>query len=84
MSIFYGRGGVMAERSADGDTMPLAHAHDALSDCVSQFHNHMLSQGTRELSPRQWVEEFRAWLDPYSFEDEYERTKKWLADHPDG
>lgn len=60
-------------------TMPLGHAHDALSDCVSQFHNDMLRQGVKTLPPREWVEKFLVWLDPRSFEREYERTTQWLA-----
>jgi hypothetical protein len=59
--------------------MTLDHAHDALSDCVSQFYNNMLRLGVKELSPQQWIKEFRSWLDPYSFERDYEETAKWLA-----
>jgi hypothetical protein len=64
--------------------MPLDHAHDALGNCVSQFYNDMLRQGVKELAPRQWVEEFRSWLDEYSFERDYERTKERLAKYDVG
>lgn len=70
--------------SESSDLMPLSHAHDALSDLVSRFHNDMLRRGTTELLPRDWVEEFRVWLDPYGFEADYESTKKWLAERGEG
>lgn len=60
--------------------MPLDHAHDALGDMVSQFHNYMLRRGIKELPPMEWVEEFRSWLDPYDFERRYAETLKWLAE----
>lgn len=66
-------------------TMPLGDAHDALCDQVSQFYNHMLRNGVKELSPCGWVEEFRSWLDKCKFEQQYDETLKWLAEHkPEG
>lgn len=59
--------------------MPLAHAHDALGDQVSRFHNDCLRRGITELPPREWVEEFRSWLDAYEFERQYAETLKWLG-----
>lgn len=63
-------------------TRPLADAHDSLSDRVSQFHNDMLRQGVREMSPREWVENFCGWLDAYEFERQYKETLKWLETLP--
>lgn len=62
--------------------MPLAHAHDALADEVSHFHNDCLRRGIVELSPKQWVDEFRLWLDGYEFERQYAETLKWLDATP--
>ena len=59
--------------------MPLAHAHDALGDFVSRFHNEMLRRGIKEMTARQWGEEFRSWFSVYEFEDHYEDVCKWLA-----
>jgi len=65
---------------ADTSLMPLAHAHDALGDLVSQFHNEMLRQGIKEMPARKWVEEFRSWIDAYDFERQYAETLKSLSD----
>jgi hypothetical protein len=62
--------------------MPLAHAHDALGDQVRQFHNEMLHRGVKELPAREWVDEFRSWLDKYKFEQQYAETLKWLKEEP--
>ncbi len=51
--------------------MSLAYAHDALSEQVSQFHNEMLGRGIKELPAREWVDEFRSWLDKYEFERQH-------------
>ncbi len=60
--------------------MPLDHAHDALGDMVSQFHNHMLRRGIKVLPAREWAEEFRSWLNAYDFERQYTARLKWLGE----
>lgn len=61
--------------------MSLEHAHDGLSDAVMNFYNDMLRRGTREMTPREWAEEFRSWLDGYKFEREYKETLAFLSEH---
>ena len=58
----------------DEAAMSLAHAYDALSDEVSRFHNEMLRQGVTMLRPREWVSEFRSWLNEYEFERRHSET----------
>jgi hypothetical protein len=58
--------------------MDLATAHDALSDMVSAFYNTMLREGRKEMSPREWCEEFARWLDPYEFERRWRLTTQWF------
>jgi hypothetical protein len=60
-------------------SMPLSHAHSALGDLVSQFHNEMLRRGIKEMPAKDWAEEFRGWIDAYEFERKYEETLKWLS-----
>ena len=59
--------------------MPLEHAHDALGDCVSRFHNEMLRRGIKQLPSRKWVEEFRSFLDACEFERDYREISEFLA-----
>jgi len=58
--------------------MPLAHARDALSDCVDKFHNEMLRRGVTELPPDKWVDEFRDWLPGFDMDRHYAEVRRWL------
>lgn len=60
--------------------MPLDHAREELEWVVMDFRNEMLRRGFKELPPREWVEEFRSWLNAADFEREYEERQKWLAE----
>lgn len=60
------------------ERIPLAHAHDALSDCVDQFHNEMLRRGIKELPPDEWAKEFRDWLLDFDMERHYYEVRRWL------
>jgi hypothetical protein len=65
---------------ADDKLMTLAHAHDALGDQVTRFHNDMLHEGTKELTPREWALRFKSWFNEYDFERDYIATIKWIED----
>ncbi len=56
--------------------MSLDHAQDELERAVLDFRAEMLHCGIKELPPREWVEEFRSWLDAADFEREYEENQK--------
>ncbi len=64
--------------------MSLAHAHDALADLPTDFHNFMLRSGIKELPAKQWAEEFRSWIDVYEFERRYIETLKHLSRPAEG
>ena len=56
----------------------LDDAYDALEDQVRLFHNDCIDKGIRELPIRDWLREFKYYLDEHKFEREYIKTQELL------
>lgn len=68
----------MTSTPAAPERVALDYAHDALEDEVRLFYNDCLDRGIKELPIREWLREFRSWLDEYEFERRYIDTQEWL------
>jgi hypothetical protein len=63
--------------------MTADEAFDTLCDVVCDFRNLMVRDGVRELSPAEWLEEFRASLpSPAEFEERHADYLRFIRENP--